>query len=148
MSDIRFRCAGCSTKLVVDDSAAGRLVNCPYCQLRIEVPARSSLEPSLKDLPAGDAAEVHFRCAACGGKLKTPRKYVGARANCPRCAKSIVLGESAAVPPAAVAPPVPPPPSEPPQQSPRVRLSADEIAMLTGNAHDPGGGTVPSRPEP
>jgi len=122
MPDMRFRCSGCDTKLVVDDSAAGRVVPCPYCGLRIQVPSRPSAGPALPSKGAGEFAEVRFPCPSCGGRLKTFRKYAGAKATCPRCGKDIVLAPEAA-PPAQAAPPPKPP---------QVQLSAEEIALLTG----------------
>lgn len=38
MPDIRFRCPECDSKLVVDDSVGGYLVDCPICGKRITIP--------------------------------------------------------------------------------------------------------------
>lgn len=40
MSDIQFDCPSCTTPLVVDVDASGRLITCPHCGKQIEVPGR------------------------------------------------------------------------------------------------------------
>src|SRR5438093_9183728 len=40
MGDMKFMCPRCAQSLVVDDSGAGEMVNCPHCGHAIEIPMR------------------------------------------------------------------------------------------------------------
>lgn len=51
MSDVQFDCLACSTPLVVDSDAAGRLITCPQCGKQIEVPGRIRVPVQVGPVP-------------------------------------------------------------------------------------------------
>ena len=51
MADIKFRCPDCAQKIVVDSSAAGLAVDCPYCQSKLEIPRESGANARLISAP-------------------------------------------------------------------------------------------------
>lgn len=61
MADIKFNCPACEHKLSIDEKAAGYLVDCPVCGVRIQIPL--SPEPPRVEMPHKPArpavAETH-----------------------------------------------------------------------------------------
>lgn len=65
MSEIKFDCPECTSSLEVDDSAAGRLVNCPHCQKQIKIPSKMSASPAAASVPASQPPPVIREQKAC-----------------------------------------------------------------------------------
>jgi transcription elongation factor Elf1 len=77
MSDIRFLCPSCSSKLVVDSRYAGYIVDCPRCGKKIR---------------AWDACmlDIRFLCPGCEAKLAVDASAAGYYLDCPRCGRKDV----------------------------------------------------------
>src|ERR1041385_3701082 len=79
--DIMFECPACGKSLVVDEAAAGLIVDCPQCHINVIVPPKTTPPPTSAQLkPAGlppepkaSAAATDYaaeRLAALGNQLK------------------------------------------------------------------------------
>lgn len=65
MSNIKFDCPECRGGLEVDESAAGRLVNCPQCQKQIRIPSAPPAPPVAIPVPATQSPPVTQEQKAC-----------------------------------------------------------------------------------
>ena len=95
MTDIRFLCPECQSKLAVDGKAAGRSVPCPICSKKITIPPSLSLPISTtftEPLPSPRCPHPEFPnignfeafCPYCNQQLqKRPSK----KKECPHCGK-------------------------------------------------------------
>lgn len=75
---IDFKCAGCGTRLEIDDSAAGNKIKCPDCGLIGDVPG--------KDLPP-----MAFACNSCGHDLQVSAFQAGKLIPCPNCGCMVMV---------------------------------------------------------
>lgn len=77
MSDITFNCPGCNGALEVDESAAGRLVNCSHCKMQIKIPFKTPAEPAAVPVSASHPAyakQDQKACPFCGEMILTIAK--------------------------------------------------------------------------
>ena len=65
MSDMKFNCPECNGALEVDESAAGRLVDCPQCKKQIKIPSKTSAPPVAAPVAATQPAPVTQEQKAC-----------------------------------------------------------------------------------
>ncbi len=117
---IRFACPGCDKTFKVDDSKAGKTVNCPQCQLRFQIPEASAEDASGSSDP-NEPVEIS-PCPKCGMELTVAAEYLGAEVECPGCQTAFTASKKATTKPA------PPPPSHPkkPASAPVVEIDEDE----------------------
>ena len=71
MPDIEFNCPECSTPLVVACESAGRIVTCPRCSKRIEVPGRCRVEVADVGPPIAPGHRQDYRDYDLGITLRT-----------------------------------------------------------------------------
>ena len=75
MADVLFKCGQCSKHLVIDASAAGRLVKCMDCGQVIRVPESAD----------------SFKCLSCSHDLAIPHNDVGEGFHCPKCRAELMV---------------------------------------------------------
>jgi phage FluMu protein Com len=75
MADIRFRCDGCTAKLVIDSSAAGLVINCPHCKKELRVPALSHAPANSRGMLSEE--EIDFLSAAGKIAKRTRKAHAG-----------------------------------------------------------------------
>ncbi len=118
MSDIRFRCPRCGSKLTVPARHALTDVECPRCHAGIRAWGSELLD-------------IRFRCPACRHKLVVDRQAAGTEQACPACSEPVTvpgLPDAEAPPPAEPPPEAPPTPREGPAAG---TLSREEMDFLT-----------------
>ncbi len=72
MADVYFKCA-CGKRLAVDAAAVGRVLSCPDCAARIEIPA----------------PDFEWACPACGAPLSAPEEMRGLEVQCVNCQTAV-----------------------------------------------------------
>ena len=82
MSDVLFRCQGCSLNLSVSEAAMGQVFPCPSCHAEVQVP-----EPVLR-----------FLCPSCCNELSAPYELRNEVVACPNCETGLRLPEKLALP--------------------------------------------------
>ncbi len=86
--DISFACESCGQHIVIDEAAAGQLVDCPKCGKRVEVPSESNpLLKSIASLPSPPSPDK--KCPYCAETIKAEAKI------CRFCGYDLVTGQSA-----------------------------------------------------
>jgi predicted RNA-binding Zn-ribbon protein involved in translation (DUF1610 family) len=70
MGDMTFDCPECGKTLQVDESGAGRLVNCPECSKQICIPTPSTVpaEPQTESSPSS-SPQLQKACPFCGESI-------------------------------------------------------------------------------
>ena len=69
MSTIMFNCPECNEKLEVDESGAGRLVDCPQCKKQIMIPSKTPTPPvaaQVSTIQSPPVAKDQKPCPFCG----------------------------------------------------------------------------------
>ena len=99
MSDIRFPCPECRSKLTVDGKGAGRSVACPVCHKQIVIPSLDPVPVSVtftepQPPPRGphpgfpDVGNLDPVCPYCNRQLE---KRPGKKKQCPHCGQFIYV---------------------------------------------------------
>jgi DNA-directed RNA polymerase subunit RPC12/RpoP len=97
--DILFECPRCGKSMVVDQKAAGLIVDCPQCHIDVVVPSKpptiGDVMPNLAAVASQLAADdVLFECPECGKSMVINDSAVGAYVECPRCRVYVVVPPS------------------------------------------------------
>jgi predicted Zn finger-like uncharacterized protein len=120
MSDIRFLCPACGSKIAIESGIAGFLVRCPVCAKNIRAWNSTLLE-------------LRFLCPECRGKLIADVKDAGKTAPCPHCKRTVTL-------PAGTmddkGPALPAHRDAAPERTAGAVLTDAEVAYLTATASD------------
>ncbi|OGV67242.1 MAG: hypothetical protein A2283_04840 [Lentisphaerae bacterium RIFOXYA12_FULL_48_11] len=82
MSDVLFKCQGCSLSLSVSEVAVGQTFSCPSCKAEVQVP-----------LPV-----LRFLCPSCCSELSAPYELRNEVVSCPNCETGLRLPEKLALP--------------------------------------------------
>lgn len=83
-----FACA-CGCALPVSREYAGKLVRCPACQEKVQIPPlEEAPQPTTRTRPPADERPIRFTCA-CGQAIKVPARYAGRMGKCPRCKECV-----------------------------------------------------------
>lgn len=89
MSDMKFNCPECNGALEVEESAGGRLVNCPQCQKQIRIPNKTPAVTAAAPMPASQpplVTQEQKACPFCGEMILAVAK------KCKHCGE--MLGET------------------------------------------------------
>ena len=81
MSDIRFLCPECHSKLVIDSAGFAHTVTCPRCGKPIQPSHWTPLD-------------IRFPCPKCGQRLVVTAEAAGHFAPCPNCHVLVPIPES------------------------------------------------------
>lgn len=82
MSDVLFKCAGCSLSLAVSEELAGQTFACPSCQAAVQAPV-----PIMR-----------FLCPSCCVELSAPYELRNELVACPGCESGLRLPPTLTVP--------------------------------------------------
>src|SRR4051794_43832 len=104
MPTIPVTCPACRTGGNVDESWAGRQLQCRKCAAGFTVPAGGG--PGIPAAPAAAAAAetVPARCPGCGLEGRIPASRAGTTLQCRQCGKSFVVAVPQAARAAALGP--------------------------------------------
>lgn len=96
---LRVRCS-CRKEIEVSRQYAGKIVQCPRCRERVQVPREGAQRPlgtpgSASPTAApkkGPRLYIRFACP-CGRKMKVPTRYAGRSGKCPQCGATVRVPE-------------------------------------------------------
>jgi DNA-directed RNA polymerase subunit RPC12/RpoP len=89
MPDLRFHCAICGMALTGRSEDAGGVLECPFCQRIVPVPALLSGDAAsgcLAAWPPGIlSVEIKFHCNVCQSRIRVDARWEESLIQCPHC---------------------------------------------------------------
>lgn len=120
MSDIKFNCPHCSSRLSAPVAALGRKINCPRCGGHIELPAHSGMTAPddtvvegrrIANVDPQHPADIKFACPNCNVNIVVAQRAAGKVVSCQLCGARVRVpqpGAPTAAPASASFPPARP----------------------------------------